>query len=109
VKGVYNFLTKAYKTFGDSANFSEQDDIETTKLLHKTIKKVTTDIEEMKFNTAISQMMIFTNHCSKVKKFTKQTAATFAHLLNPFAPHLGEELWQLAGIQTELATASWPT
>lgn len=108
VKGVSGFLTKAYKTFGNPEHYCDQDDAETVKLLHKTIKKVTSDIEEIKFNTAVSQMMIFTNHCAKVKKFSKEVASTFAHLLNPFAPHLGEEIWQIAGNPKDVAHQAWP-
>lgn len=107
VKGVYNFLSKAYKTFANTTLYT-QDDEQTLKELHKTIKKITSDIEEMKFNTAISQMMIFTNHCAKTKNFSKETAATFAQLIAPFAPHMGEELWQLTGHQESIAYASWP-
>ena len=53
--------------------------------------------------------MIFTNHCHKVKSISKETAKTFALLLSPFAPHLGEELWQICGQDQTLAYASWPT
>lgn len=107
VKGVYNFISKAYKTFADTSLYGNDSD-ETTKLLHKTIKKVTSDIEEMKFNTAISQMMIFNNHCSKTKQFSKETAAIFAQLLAPYAPHVGEEIWNLTGNQESLTYADWP-
>lgn len=107
VKGVFGFISKAFKTFGDTSLYSE-DSEETTKLLHKTIKKVTSDIEEMKFNTAISAMMIFTNHCTKEKKFSKETAATFALLLSPIAPHAGEEIWKICGHEKSLAYETWP-
>ncbi len=107
VKGVYNFLSKAYKTFADTSLYSE-DSEETTKLLHKTIKKVTSDLEEMKFNTAVSAMMIFTNHVAKEKKFSKETAQTFALILSPMAPHAGEEIWKLCGNEKTLAYEAWP-
>ena len=107
VKGVYNFLTKAYKTFADTSLYTQDDD-QTLKELHKTIKKITSDIEEMKFNTAISQMMIFTNHCAKTKKFSKETAAIFAQLIAPFAPHMAEELWQLTGHTESISYVPWP-
>jgi len=107
VKGVYGFLNKAYKTFADSSLYGKDSD-ETLKLLHKTIKKVTTDIEEMKFNTAISQMMIFTNHCTKEKAFSKETAALFSLILSPFAPHAGEEIWEITGNKETLAYKEWP-
>lgn len=108
VKGVYGFISKAYKTFGNTDFYSEKESEETTRLLHKTIKKVTEDIEEMKFNTAISQMMIFTNHCAKVKSFTKQTAATFAQLVAPYAPHAAEEIWQVTGQTESISYVTWP-
>jgi leucyl-tRNA synthetase len=107
VKGVSNFLTKAFKTFANTDLYTTDSD-DTIKLLHKTIKKVTSDIEEMKFNTAVSAMMIFTNHCVKEKKFSKETAATFALLLSPYAPHVGEEIWKLTGHNETLAYATWP-
>jgi leucyl-tRNA synthetase len=107
VKGVYGFISKAYRTFGDSSLWTKDSD-ETLKLLHKTIKKVTEDIEAMKFNTAISQMMIFTNHCSKEKRFSKETAATFALIVAPYTPHAAEEIWQLAGNTETLTYANWP-
>ena len=81
---------------------------ETLKLLHKTIKKVGEDIEGMRFNTAISQLMIFTNHCLKTKAIAPETAEIFTLLLSPFAPHLGEELWQLCGKKSSNAYESWP-
>jgi leucyl-tRNA synthetase len=107
VKGVSNFLTKSFKTFANSELYTTDSD-ETIKLLHKTIKKVTSDIDEMKFNTAVSAMMIFTNHCAKEKKFSKETAATFSLILSPFAPHAGEEIWKLTGNNETLAYAIWP-
>ncbi len=108
VKGVFNFLAKAYKTFANTELYTE-DSTETLKLLHKTIKKVTSDIEDMKFNTAVSALMIFTNHCAKEKKFSKETASIFALLVSPLAPHAGEELWEITGHTSSLAYEAWPT
>ena len=107
VKGVFGFLSKAHKTFANTDLYTK-DSEECLKLLHKTIKKVTTDIEEMKFNTAVSALMIFTNHCAKERKFSKRTASLFSLLLSPLAPHLGEEIWSLTGNKTSLAYESWP-
>ena len=110
VKGVYNFLKKVYYFFAESNNIVEGDENkETLKLLHQTIKKVSEDIEDMKFNTAISQMMIFTNHCIKVKTVTRNTAETFAKVLAPFAPHIAEELWALCGNKPAICQENWPT
>jgi leucyl-tRNA synthetase len=110
VKGVYNFISRAYRFFADQNNWSlKVEDPETEKILHKTIKKVTHDIEGMHFNTAISQMMIFNNHCIKTGKVAPPTVKLFAKILSPFAPHLGEELWQLTGEKNSLAYSPWPS
>ena len=79
-----------------------------TRLLHKTIKKVTDDTASLNFNTAISQMMIFTNELSKAEAFPKALWAEFVKLLAPYAPHLGEELWERLGNGGTVAYESWP-
>jgi leucyl-tRNA synthetase len=109
VKGVSNFLKRVYFFFAEPANIVEgAEDKETLKILHQTIKKVGDDVEDMKFNTAISQMMIFTNHCYKVKKVTRETAETFAQVLAPFAPHIAEELWSMYGNEPSISQKPWP-
>ena len=109
VKGVYNFLRRVVAFFGEMENITEGEERkETLKILHQTIRKVGDDIEDMKFNTAISQMMVFTNHCYKVGKVTHDTATTFFQLLAPFAPHLAEELWELYGNHAVLSYHKWP-
>lgn len=110
VVGVNNFLNRVYRFFAQNSKVNATvENEETVKLLHKTIKKVTEDIEHMRFNTAISSMMIFTNHCYKIGTVTKETAGTFALLLSPFAPHLGEEIWNRLGHSTTLAYVAWPS
>jgi len=109
VKGVYNFLNKAYRFFSDPKNIVEgTEDKEVAKLLHQTIQKVEFDIEHLKFNTAISALMVFNNLAIKKGKVTKETAKTFAKILSPFAPHMGEELWSLYGESETLAYEPWP-
>ncbi len=109
VKGVYNFLRRVVAFFGDTNNLTDgEESRETMKALHQTIRKVGDNIEEMKFNTAISQMMIFTNQCYKVGKVTKATAETFFKVLAPFAPHLAEELWELYGNEPSVSRQPWP-
>jgi leucyl-tRNA synthetase len=109
VKGVYNFLKRVYYFFAEPTNIIEgEEDKETLKALHQTIKKVGENIEEMKFNTSISQMMIFTNHCYKKGSVTKATAETFAKVLAPFAPHIAEELWSIYGNEPSISKQEWP-
>jgi len=104
VEGVHRFLSKVWRTVIDEQTgnvVSELKDIEpneqTLRLLHQTIKKVGDDIENFRFNTAISQMMIFVNHLAKLKEKPKSAIETFVLLLAPFAPHIAEELWQKLG------------
>jgi leucyl-tRNA synthetase len=109
VKGVYNFLRRVIAFFGETENITKgEESKETLKILHQTIRKADDDIEDMKFNTAISQMMVFTNHCYKVGKVTRDTALTFFKVLAPFAPHLAEELWELYGYRESISLVSWP-
>ncbi|MDD4107693.1 MAG: class I tRNA ligase family protein [Prolixibacteraceae bacterium] len=109
VKGVFNFLNRVYRFFADKANITDgPEDAEVAKLLHQTIQKVGNDIENLKFNTAISALMVFNNLAIKKGKVTGKSAGTFAQILSPFAPHLGEELWSLYGHEETLAYEPWP-
>ena len=109
VKGVFNFLNRAHRFFADTNNITEgEEDKEVAKLLHQTIQKVETDIENLKFNTAISALMVFNNLAIKKGKVTRHPAQTFAKILSPFAPHLGEELWSIYGNNETLAYEPWP-
>ena len=81
---------------------------ETEKMMHKAIKKVSQDIEEMKFNTSVSTFMTMVNEFYKLKKINKAEFKTFLTLLNPFAPHMTEELNKLAGFEDDISTYSWP-
>lgn len=108
-KGVFNFLNRAYRFFADLGHiYVGNESEETLKILHKTIKKVTADYENLRFNTAISQLMIFTNHCYKAGKVSIETAKTFTLLLAPMAPHIGEEFWEILGGKETLAYEAWP-
>lgn len=109
VKGVFNFLARSAKLFGDKARLHDgEEDPAIDKALHKCIKKVGEDIEGLRFNTAISAMMIFTNEVSKYKKVSRSTAKAYAKILSPLAPHLGEELWLTLGHDKSLALEPWP-
>src|SRR5690606_16349644 len=78
------------------------------KSLHRSIKKVGEDIENLRFHTAIASLMSFSNEAATVEKIPLRIAKTFTLLLSPFAPHIGEELWQrLGGVET-LAYEPWP-
>lgn len=109
VKGVFNFIGRTYRFFSEPGNIMDgPEDTEILKGLHRTIKKVEDDIENLKFNTAISEMMIFLNLVYKKGKVTSDTARIFTLVLSPFAPHLGEELWQIMGYTKSLAQEPWP-
>ncbi|MBS0009931.1 MAG: leucine--tRNA ligase, partial [Bacteroidales bacterium] len=109
VKGVFGFLARVSRLFGDLSKITDKKDSPPiSKALHQTIRKVESDIENLRFNTAISALMIFTNQAIKQSGVNKETAGTFAKILHPFAPHLAEELWQLYGNNESLAYENWP-
>jgi leucyl-tRNA synthetase len=109
VKGVFGFLSRAFRFISVPENITEgEEDQEILKGLHQTIKKVQSDIENLRFNTAISAMMIFMNLATKKGKITKNTASGFIKILSPFAPHLAEELWNQMGNNNTLAYEPWP-
>jgi leucyl-tRNA synthetase len=109
VKGVFNFLGRTYRFFSNQENIIEgNEDPEVLKSLHQTIKKTEGDIESLRFNTAISAMMIFLNLSYKKGKVTKETAGIFTKILSPFAPHIAEELWHQQGNKKSIAYEPWP-
>jgi leucyl-tRNA synthetase len=109
VKGVFGFLGRAFRFFSNPDNiFTGNEDPEVLKALHQTIKKVEGDIESLRFNTAISAMMIFLNLATKKGKVTTETACIFTQILAPFAPHVAEELWNLIGNNETLTYEPWP-
>ena len=107
IKGVRGFLDRAWNV-AMRAEDAPIDD-ETKRLLHKTIKKVGEDIEAMRFNTAISAMMILVKHLGGLEKVPREAVKTLALIVSPFAPHLGEELWQRLGGKQTLAYEPWPS
>ena len=102
--GVRRFLEKVYKLV---MNFKKGDNEEIEKLLHKTVKKVAEDIESLRFNTAISAMMIFINQAAG-GQVSKEQLERFLVILSPFAPHLAEELWQSLGHKETILKQDWP-
>lgn len=109
LQGCYRFLQKVWRLFNDENKEIEKNcsDDETTRLLHQTIKKVTLDLDDLRFNTAVSQLMIFTNHLNKLEKLDKGVLHQFLILLNPFAPHLSEELNEKLGYGP-ITNIKWP-
>jgi leucyl-tRNA synthetase len=109
VAGVVRFQSKVYNVVNAAANGdSVEMDQETLRLLHKTMKKVTEDIDSMAFNTAISALMVLTNHLNTLPGIVPREAAeTLALLVSPFAPHLGEECWSILGHEKSLAYHPW--
>jgi len=109
LQGCARFAEKIWRIFNDTDKHSEQTDIkETTQLLHQTIAKVTKDLENMRFNTAISQMMILSNHLQGLDIINIETLKTFLLLLNPFIPHMAEELNEQINAFASLSYTTWP-
>ncbi len=115
--GVSRFLERVWSlsdrpmtgAAGDPySDASSPEALALTRALHKTIKKVTDDTASLDFNTAISQMMIFVNELSKRESFPASVWMAFVKILSPYAPHLGEELWQKLGFAKTIAYESWP-
>ena len=106
VKGCKRFLERVADLPALAKGNGATPELES--LFHKTIKKVSSDIEEMKFNTAIAAMMTLINEINNVGTLTVDELKTFVKLLNPFAPHLSEELWHNLGETSLLALESWP-
>lgn len=112
IEGVRRFLDRVWRlAFNDQGQVIATDEAlppETEKLLHKTIKKVTQDIENISFNTAVSAMMILVNDLYKVEARSKKTLLTLSQLLMPFAPHFAEEMWSQLGGKAYVSLAPWP-
>ena len=109
IEGVRRFLDRTWNIA--TTNVTDDPaayDLETQRLVHKTIKKVTADIEAMRFNTAISTMMILANHLVRLAQVPAPAARLLAQIVSPFAPHLGEELWERLGGKGTLAYEPWP-
>lgn len=108
IDGTYRFLQRVWRLFTEKEIVGNDPSSEIAKLTHKSIKKVTQDIEEFGFNTAISQLMILTNALTKEDKVSEQTRDIFLKLLSPFAPHMAEELWEMAGHKKSITLETWP-
>ncbi len=117
VDGVRKFLDRVWRMIVDDraetvalnpAVQAVEPTAEQNRMLHRTIKAVTDDLDQLAFNTAIARMMEFTNFFFKQKVRPQSAMETFVLLLSPFAPHLGEELWRALGHEKTLAYEPWP-
>lgn len=117
VEGSYRFLGRIWRLFvneeGQLNNKVTTDASQGSdafkRVWHRTIKKITEDMEALRFNTAISQLMIFINEAYKTDVLPKQAMEHFVQLLSPIAPHLAEELWEKLGHTESITYAAWPT
>ena len=115
VDGVHRFLARVWRLMIDTETGELLDEVteeeaskEQLKTLHECIEKVTDDIGDLSFNTAISAMMIFVNEANKWDHQPKSVLESFVKLLSPFAPHISEELWGKLGHDDSIAYANWP-
>ena len=114
VEGVTRFLERVWRLMVNEERYLSSTVVETAptlehqRLLHQTIKKVTEDIDALRFNTAISQMMVFTNEMTKAEQRSRVLLEPFVLILAPFAPHLAEELWEVLGHQPSVSQQPWP-
>ncbi len=111
--GARRFLDRVWRLIvTDDGNLSSKIvndyDESMERIYHETVKKVTNDFENLHFNTAISQMMVFVNEGYKVDKISKDFIEGFIKLLYPIAPHLGEELWERLGNENTITYEAWP-
>ncbi|MED1559771.1 leucine--tRNA ligase [Bacillus paramycoides] len=112
--GARRFLDRVWRLFvQDNGELSEKitdaPNKELEKAYHQTVKKVTEDYTELRFNTAISQMMVFINDAYKAETLPKEYVEGFVKMIAPVAPHIGEELWSKLGYNETITYASWPT
>ena len=115
LQGCYRFLNKLWSIIvDDNGNLSskivdkDEEDKDTLFLHHQTIKKLADDIENLHFNTAVSQLMIYCNHLQKCNTISKKLIEELVVILSPFVPHLSEEFWSLLGHSETITYQSWP-
>ena len=109
VEGARKFLERIWRLYQEEDKIREEENKNLENIYHFTVKKVTNDYESLNFNTAISQMMIFINAVYKENVFPKEYALNFLKILNPIAPHITEELWEMLGNDNTIAYEKWPT
>ena len=115
LEGSRRFLDRVWRLLVDEetgqlkASVQDSDDDALTKVYHQTVKKVTEDLENLHFNTAISQLMVFLNEAKDQTIIPRQYAEGFVQLLAPIAPHLMEEIWSILGHQESISYVPWPS
>jgi leucyl-tRNA synthetase len=108
IMGVRRFLERAWRLFDKELDAGGTADGDLLRVRHKTIRKVTEDLEKLSFNTAISALMVYVTELGKRETLLREDAETLALLLSPFAPHLGEEFWSFIGHDNTIAYEKWP-
>ena len=110
VEGVYRFLQRTWRLAQrELSNKPGSSEPALFRLLHKTIKQVQEHTLDLRFNTAISQMMIFVNEATNAKTLPREVLITFLRVLSPYAPHLCEELWEQLGQENFISKVDWPS
>ncbi len=109
VQGAKKFINRVYTFFAEPSNIVDEDDKTLEKIYHQTVKKVTNDFEELGYNTAISQMMIFVNAVYKAGSCYREYAENFIKMFSCICPHVGEEIWEIMGHNDTIAYEAWPT
>ncbi|MCD4704561.1 class I tRNA ligase family protein [bacterium] len=107
IKGLRRFLDKNWRYFSD-INYGDESNNQVVSILHKTIKKVTEDIENFRFNTAISSLMVCLKILSSLNSPDKTLVDSYLIMLSAFAPHICEEIWQKLGNEGFICRQEWP-
>ena len=109
IDGSKKFLDRVWRLYVESGKISDEENKNLEKVYHQTVKKVSNDFENMDFNTAIAQMLIFINSVYKEEVFPREYAEGFIKLLNPVCPHITEELWNsVLKNNGSIAYEKWP-
>ena len=108
VEGAHKFIDRVYRIIVDANIIVDEEVKELDMIYHQTVKKVTEDYENLAFNTAISQMMIFINEVYRVNKLPREYAEGFVKMISCIIPHVGEEMWEKLGHNNTIAYEPWP-